>query len=127
MPIFQASCATSEACHQGMNGSTVPAMSLLYLGAGAGASPPPNPVLVYATLLTASHELPTMNYVTPHDPAHSFLMHKMDGDMCQFENDCSIIPASPTPCGVVMPVPCALADDQRDIVRRWIAQGAIYN
>jgi hypothetical protein len=126
-PLFQTSCATSTLCHQGINGSTVPAMSLLYLGAGTGA-PASDMLLVYVALsAVASHELPSMSYVSPGDPTQSYLMHKMDGDMCQFASQCAIIPASPTACGVVMPVPCALADTQRDVVRRWIAQGATNN
>jgi hypothetical protein len=126
MPIFQMSCATSTLCHQGITGSTIPAMSLLYLGNGVGGST--DPLTVYVALsAVASHELPSMSYVSPGDPTQSYLMHKMDGDMCQFANDCAVIPASPTPCGVVMPVPCALSDSQRDVVRRWIAQGAMNN
>jgi hypothetical protein len=126
MPIFQTSCATSTLCHQGITGSTVPAMSLLYLGDGAGAST--DPLLVYVALsAVASHELPTMSYVAPGDPTMSYLMHKMDGDMCQFTSQCDVLSASPIPCGVVMPVPCALPDAQRDVVRRWIAQGAQNN
>jgi hypothetical protein len=125
-PILQANCATSEACHQGLNGSTTPSMSLLYLGGGVDASPPTNPIEVYAILLTGSHEAPSLNYVTPSQPEQSFLMLKMDGDMCGL-SDCAIIPASPIPCGAVMPTPCALPGSQRDIVRRWIAQGANNN
>jgi hypothetical protein len=101
-------------------------MSLLYLGDGAGAST--DPLLVYVALSAVpSHELPTMDYIAPGDPTMSYLMHKMDGDMCQFASQCDVIPASPTPCGVVMPVPCALPVAQRDVVRRWIAQGAQNN
>ena len=125
VPLFETSCATSTLCHQGLTGSAVPSMSLLFLGTGMGAAA--DSPSIYSALPVPSHELPSMSYVTPGDPGTSYLMHKMDGDQCQFESTCAIMPASTTPCGAVMPIPCALADDQRDVVRRWIAQGALDN
>jgi hypothetical protein len=137
VPIFEASCATSTLCHQGIGGSNLPSMSLLFLGNGpdaggggnddAGLSPD---TIIYVALASYSVELPGMPYVTAGDPENSYLMHKMDGDQCQFvEEDagCQVMPASPTPCGAVMPIPCALPAAQRDTVRRWIAQGAMNN
>jgi hypothetical protein len=82
-----------------------------------------------------SIELPSMNYVTAGMPEESFLMHKMDGDQCQFVSMCSTSGSAPAQmCGVVMPqAGCALEPttaggvNPRDTVRRWIAQGALDN
>jgi hypothetical protein len=67
-----------------------------------------------------------MPYVRSGDPANSFLMHKMDGDACQFASQCGTMPAAN--CGESMPLSgCALSGSTRDKVRRWIAQGAKNN
>jgi hypothetical protein len=139
VPIFEASCATSTLCHQGIGGSNLPSMSLLFLGNGpdaggggnddAGLSPD---TIIYVALASYSVELPGMPYVTAGDPENSYLMHKMDGDQCQFASMCV---DNPMPmCGVVMPQSsCALEAppsggvDPRDTVRRWIYQGAQNN
>jgi hypothetical protein len=120
-PLFQTSCALSGSCHQQQTGGP----SQLYLG------PPPNqagdPAGVYAAIVNKpSVELSSMPYVKPSDLANSFLMHKMDGDICQFASQCGATPAAS--CGVVMPQSgCALDGATRDKVRRWIAQGAQNN
>ena len=71
-----------------------------------------------------SGELGSMSLVTPGDPARSYLMHKLDGDQCLFETSC----ASPG-CQHSMPsdLELLLPVAERDIVRRWIAQGATAN
>ena len=70
-----------------------------------------------------------MNFVTAGDPAQSFLMHKMDGDQCTLIPEC-MVPGSYRPnCGVFMPYQAASILDvaARDVVRRWIGQGAQNN
>ena len=65
-----------------------------------------------------------MSFVTPGDPARSYLMHKLDGDQCQFNTLCTAADcqhAMPSDLEVLIPVA------ERDIVRRWIAQGARAN
>jgi hypothetical protein len=78
---------------------------------------------VYAAIVgQRSGELEGMKLVTPGDPANSYLMHKLDGDQCQFDTSCTgqdcqhSMPSGET---VVLAVPL------RDTVRRWIAQGAL--
>jgi hypothetical protein len=61
-----------------------------------------------------------MNYVAAGDLAGSYLLHKMDGDQGQFDAKC----AGGT-CQSSMPQGSdILPADKRDVVRRWIAQGA---
>jgi hypothetical protein len=125
VPIFQMSCSLSSSCHSEKVGGP----SLVYLGGSLMVPPDPTGIMK-ATVNVKSIELPTMNYVTPSDLENSYLMHKMDGDLCQFTT-CS---NNPVPmCGVVMPMAgCALeavngGPSPRDVVRRWIAQGAQNN
>jgi hypothetical protein len=64
-----------------------------------------------------------MPYVTPGKPEESYLMHKLDGDQCYFDDQClgHRCQASMPNLGTSLPV------GTRDIVRRWIAQGAMNN
>jgi hypothetical protein len=117
MPLFNLSCSFSS-CHgspssskgdiflgaQGAKGSDAAQIRMLLVGAKAG-------------------EIPSMPYVTAGDPSKSFLMHKMDGDQATLSSQCA-----PPGCQETMPqgsepLPAA----QRNIVRRWIAQGALDN
>jgi hypothetical protein len=78
-------------------------------------------------------EIASMPFVTPGNPARSYLMHKLDGDLCTL----SCIPANPLIVGVEGMAPwCGgqepyhegpLSQPSRDLVRRWIAQGARNN
>jgi hypothetical protein len=155
MPIFVHSCAFSG-CH------ITPSVD--------GGPPPGNleflfvqdhttPIAMYARQVydgivsKPTIEVPTMNFVTPNDPANSYLMRKMDFALCDLADKCAAgnplfnkyngadqaYPA-PNGCGVVMPPD--LYDDagamqplvdsvgmptQRETVKRWIAQGAMFN
>jgi hypothetical protein len=111
-PIFTKSCAFS-ACH-GSHGASNHGLFLAPQGSSDDAT------AVKASLLGASHALSTMPYVTPGDPEHSFVLHKLDGSLCALDAQC--VGGS---CGKSMPdgnelLPAA----SRDIIRRWIAQGA---
>ena len=113
VPLFQKSCSLSSSCHFSPGGG------------GPTSMPPDGAGILKAIINVKSAELPSMNYVTPGDLTNSFLMYKMDGELCQFTT-CSNNPVSS--CGVVMPqLQCALPGATRDIVRRWIAQGAMNN
>jgi hypothetical protein len=115
MKLFNNDCGAAP-CHGTNAGLTGP----LFLGAetamGSDAS------AVYANLVgPKSTELTSMPYVTPGDPAHSYIMHKLDGDQCQYNAQCvggSCLAIMPN--GLGHPLPTAT----RDTVRRWIAQGA---
>lgn len=113
MPVLNANCA-SASCHGIADGP----QGGLFLGAqqkkGADAA------AVYQKLVgPMAGQLSTMPYVTPGDPAKSYLMHKVDGDQCQFETACAN-----GDCAHTMPYDRPLAVETRDILRRWIAQGA---
>jgi hypothetical protein len=118
-PIFRPHCGLSAACHQ----LTTGAVSGLYLGSNA-TSGSADVAKVYANLVgKPSVDLPTMNLVTAGDDAHSFILHKLDGDQCVFDPQCvdgdclSQMPQNSTPLDV----------PTRDTIRRWIAQGAPNN
>jgi len=114
MPIFSASCASSS-CH----GIADSPKGGLFLGAELAHGSDSQKVHD-ALVAMPSAQLPMMAFVTASDPSTSYLMHKLDADQCQFQtqcvgNDC----LKPMPYDVG-----ALSADKRDIVRRWIAQGA---
>ena len=117
MPLFNLSCGFSS-CH----GSSVNAQGGLFLGAqGAKGSDAARVRMLIVGVKAA--EIPSLPYVTAGEPTKSFLMHKMDGDQATLSSQCA-----PPGCQESMPqgndpLPAA----QRDIVRRWIAQGALDN
>ncbi len=118
MKVFNSSCGTSL-CH----GSTTEPTGQLFLGASTAMGS--DSAMVFGALVNVqSYELSSMALVTPSDPTQSYLMHKLDGDQCQYTQMCSgedCESAMPSGATVVLPV------DQRDTVRRWIAQGAMNN
>ena len=108
VPILSRSCAFVS-CHGAASGGN----NGLYLGTDGAR------VLAGAVGKPAG-ELPTMSYVAPGDPAGSYVMHKVDGDQCTLVTRCE-----GGDCGGRMPEGKDLmAIRDRDIVRRWIAQGA---
>jgi hypothetical protein len=126
LPILVQSCAFTS-CH-GMAGGTNNGISL-------GVKPPAmsDPAMVVAGMVNVkAKELPTMNFVTPSDPASSYLMHKVDGDNCTFDKMCSdgtlpYRPGSATCQGTMPQAGDLLPVEKRDTIRRWIAQGAQNN
>lgn len=69
-----------------------------------------------------SNESPMMMYVNPGDPSRSYLMHKLDGDQCTLSDKCVS-----NDCKDTMPQGGSLSLDDRDMIRRWIYQGAAPN
>ena len=117
MGVLNANCG-SNMCH----GSPTDPTGTLFLGdqglQGSDAD------AAYAQIVgPMSHELSTMPYVTPNDPTRSFLMRKLDGDQCLFDASCD----PQLGCQANMPMGFAMSPDQRDIIRRWILQGALNN
>ena len=113
--VFNKSCGLSTSCH----GSPTASQGGLFLGAKAAAGSDSSAVRT-AIVGVASKDLPPMPFVTASDPSKSFLMHKMDGDQCTLNAQC--VNAD---CLQTMPQGSdALPVDRRDVVRRWIAQGA---
>jgi hypothetical protein len=67
-----------------------------------------------------SSKLQTMDLVKPGDPRESFLMRKLDGSHCVLDKQCT-----GGTCGDSMPRrEETLPIEERDTIRRWIAQGA---
>ena len=106
IPIFAQNCAQTKACHA---------------ASGARAFLSGDASMVHAAIVNvASVQLSTMPYVTAGDASKSYLMHKMDGDQCYFDPQClgefcqGSMPSSALPLDV----------GQRDIIRRWIDEGA---
>lgn len=108
MAVFKQSCAFST-CH----GATTGTNNGVLLGA--------DPAKVRAAIVSvSSDELPSMAYVKPGDPKGSYLMRKMDGSQCVLDAQCT-----GGSCQLSMPRgEQPLPVETRDVVRRWIAQGA---
>jgi hypothetical protein len=108
LPVFAQSCAFST-CH----GSTTGAANGVFLGRDG-------PKVHAAIVGVKGDELTTMPFVNPGNPRESYLMRKMDGSQCALDAQCtggscqSSMPKGDLPLEV----------ERRDIVRRWIAQGA---
>jgi hypothetical protein len=111
-PFLTQTCGLSRSCHQSSSNNNG-----VFLGGTDTAA--------VRTAITSvpTPELGSMNFVAPGDPAKSYLMHKLDGDHCLFDAQC--IDGS---CQDRMPLSGQEADvSTRDMVRRWIAQGALDN
>jgi hypothetical protein len=108
VPILSRSCAFVS-CHGAVSGEN----NGLYLGTDGAR-------VRSEAVGRPAGELPTMSYVTPGDPAESYVMHKIDGDQCTLVARCG-----GGDCGTSMPeAKDLMAIRDRDTVRRWIAQGA---
>ena len=116
VPILQGSCAIAT-CHKaGTNAGG------LGLGPPRADGPPSaaERAAIHAALLELSNAAPTLPHVTPGDPSRSFLMIKLDGCQSDLGLDCEL-----RKCGDPMPRNAAqLPLETRDVVRRWIVQGA---
>ena len=82
----------------------------------------------------ASLEAPSMDIIDMGNPDNSYLMHKLDGDMCSMMSQCAAIAGLQlnatinVPCGVQMPQNSPpLGSDEATLVWEWIAQGANNN
>jgi len=113
LPVFERTC-TFSACHGSAQGSN----NGVFLGTRGGGS---DTGKVHAALVGGtSSQLLSMRLVTPGDPDRSFLLRKLDGDTCALDAEC--VGGS---CGQRMPRGSdALDGTEREIIRRWIANGA---
>lgn len=102
--IISRSCAFSS-CHGGVR-----------------AYPQLSAETAYDSLLTSmSQEVPSLRLVTPGDPAQSWLMIKLDGEMLQ-RPECA---ADAGVCGTSMPQSSErLPAHEREMIRAWIRLGA---
>jgi len=122
LPVFQRSCGIAGAtCHGTPSVATVDMRP--YLGNFDGGTDAA--AVVKGLVGVSSPEDPKLDIVKVGDPANSYLMHKLDGDQCQFAADCAQGQTQYTDCGQTMPYSSpALDEATRDTIRRWIAQGA---
>jgi hypothetical protein len=109
-PIFQNSCGLSTGCH----GTAPGTATQPYIGSDPAALRADN-------IEIDSQKEPGLKRVKAGDPANSFLMIKVDGTL-----ECDILTcADDQSCGGTMPPQTPLGDDQKNTIRRWIAQGAL--
>jgi hypothetical protein len=109
LPLLTTHCVM---CH----GTTDDPSGNLFLGKSASDA-----ATVYKNLVgMPSGEYADMSFVTVSDPTRSYLMHKLDGDQCQYDAMCG-----GGTCEQNMPmIGGELAPAQRDAIREWIYQGA---
>ncbi len=127
LPIFRTSCGLSASCHQSQ---TPPLPAEQYLGPSL-SMPAPTAAQI-ASILSGivgvkSVDEPDMDVVAPGDPAHSFMMYKLDGDPTNVNGlTCPNLKcAANMSCLLAMPSGGPqLPSTERDTIRRWIAQGA---
>jgi hypothetical protein len=125
LPTFQMTCGIAGAtCHGSPAVVTVDQRPFLgFFDGGTDAS-----VVVNGLVGVKSPEDPQLSIVKAGDPPSSYLMHKLDGDQCQFASACAQGLTQYTDCGQQMPYSSPPLDETtRDTVRRWIAQGAKSN
>jgi hypothetical protein len=146
VPIFAQSCAVSVACH-GCNavgckvggftpflGPTAGAPSTAQIAAIIASTVGQPAVLQISTLdQTTMVGNPDMSIVKAGDPAHSFMTYKLDGNFptapTMDDVNCPELTCAGTmTCGLAEPsAGSQLPAAQRDVIRRWIAQGAQNN
>ncbi len=137
MPLFRRACGFSV-CHGKESG----AAAELFLGPKCpSASDDPTCTqgapdsaqrqsIIDSVVGMASKTASAMPIVTQSSPEQSFLMHKVDGCHNDLALNCTVQDGAKTSgaCGDPMPQSSdALCQDERDVIRRWIAQGAKNN
>lgn len=122
LPIFRTSCGLSTSCH----GSEIPpAPEQHFLGPknSAGEVTPAQVQAIFDQVVNQPSVVnPDMLIIKPGDPESSFLMFKLDGLECP-----TLTCLTTHSCGSNMPPSAThkiFPADKRDVVRRWIAQGA---
>ena len=136
IPIFQISCGTGgNGCHGAPMGSSQNLFLSYPIDSDAGTDGP----AVYTSILQGivgvkSLEAPTVDIVNKGNPSESFLMNKIDGDMCSMMSQCAAIAGLElnatinVPCGIQMPQNSpALGPTEATLFWNWIAEGANNN
>ena len=129
LPLFVRSCGLSTSCH----GDPSSPNDAATMGRRQFLGPPATmasevtdmqiDAIFAANVNKDSVKGAGMKVIAPGSPDQSFLMHKMDG-LCGAELKCEGVGAG-TGCGETMPQKASiLPQAERDVVRRWIAQGA---
>jgi hypothetical protein len=140
LPIFEKTCGIGTTCHGGD-----PAMAASLRGVFLGCVPDasasckvtgdPGPQ-VYAGLVGPDASTPLeetcLPFVKVGNSTESYLMHKLDGDLCAVPcctgSNAAAAAVGEMGCGSVMPyLEAVLPSASRDTIRRWIDQGAKEN
>ena len=126
LPVMRRGCGLSSVCHGAASGSAAD----LYLGPKL-SDPEPDATarqqIVSAMVGVASKTAPSMSLVASGDPAQSFMMLKMDGCQDSAGLTCTAQPGATGTSAGGDSMPQAspiLSADERNLFRRWIAQGA---
>ena len=124
LPVFQRSCGLSTSCHGDPN---MPSQDRPYFGPNKMTTATADDItkILAGSVGVASFYEPSMQIIKASDPEHSFLMYKLDDQLACGTLEC----AATNNCGELMPLGATepLASDERDKIRRWIAQGAQNN
>jgi hypothetical protein len=133
LPIWRTSCGLSMSCH----GNPIPPAPAQHYYGPANSDPAPTTadiaMILAGTVGVASIDEPDMPVIKASDPAHSFMMYKLDGDPTNLLSgvDCTNLQcavAQPNVCLLAMPQGGAqLPEAERNTIRSWIAQGAENN
>ncbi len=126
LPILRTSCGLSASCHGSESGQ-----GGQHFYGPKKSDPTPTADQIKAIFDQSVNQPavanPSMKIITPGDPANSFLMYKLDGDPNATDQvSCATLEcAKDKSCLDAMPQGGPpLPSDARDIIRRWIAQGA---
>lgn len=127
MPILSGTCAVNASCH-GDPSVVAEGRPLLGYGSADAGMAAAQTILDGLVGVKSSEDL-SMNRITAGDPSQSFLMHKLDDDQCTLIAQCMMGTSLRPNCGVFMPYqyPDILDVSTRDVIRRWIHQGARNN
>jgi hypothetical protein len=126
LPLFRRSCGLSASCHQSLS-APLPAQH--FLGPNISDPDPDMPTIqkiLDGVVGKSSVQEKTMQVIAPGNAKQSYLMYKVDGVTC---NLLTCLDQLPDKCGKRMPqdAKTPLAAEERDLIRRWIAQGAKNN
>ncbi|MEL6182310.1 MAG: hypothetical protein AAFS10_25360, partial [Myxococcota bacterium] len=120
LPTLQRNCADNP-CH---GRAAEP-----FLGPSLPTTPDASEILAHIVGIP-SETVPSMLLVEPGAPAESFLIVKVEGCQDALELECTPQPGSTTSsaCGGVMPLASRpICDLDRELLRRWVLQGALDN
>jgi hypothetical protein len=131
MPLLQSTCATGGVtCHGDPNVAMpgFPGGTRQYFGPPTGTNTAATVRAVHDAMVNVpSAEDPTMDVVKSGNPTASYMMYKLDGTQMSLNPACAS--GDLGFCGPFMPGnrTSVLPQATRDMVRSWIAQGALDN
>jgi hypothetical protein len=121
LPIFRSSCGVSSSCH---GAATPPSAPQHFLGppiSGGTVTAAEVKAILGGIVNQPAVEEEDMDVIKAGDPQHSYLLQKVDGLGCP-----TLQCAAAGECGAPMPLGgTPLSENARDMIRRWVAQGAM--